>query len=73
MVIRTRRALIRSAKALQEHGAVPATVDNPELYLTRSGGVILPNDADWLLATEHLRKAFVDHEELTEAPPKVET
>ena len=73
MVIRTRRALIRSANALQEHGAVPATVDNPELYLTRSGGVILPNDADWLLATEHLRKAFVDHEELTEAPPKVET
>jgi phthalate 4,5-dioxygenase oxygenase subunit len=68
MVIRTRRALIRSAKALQEHGAVPATVDNPDLYLTRSGGVILPNDADWLLATEHLRKAFTEHEELTEAP-----
>jgi nitrite reductase/ring-hydroxylating ferredoxin subunit len=73
MVIRTRRALIKSAKALQEHGAVPATVDNPELYLTRSGGVILPNDADWLLATEHLRQAFVDHEDLNEAPLKVET
>jgi nitrite reductase/ring-hydroxylating ferredoxin subunit len=73
MVIRTRRALIKSAKALQEHGAVPATVDNPELYLTRSGGVILPNDADWLLATEHLRQAFADHEDLNEAPLKVET
>jgi phthalate 4,5-dioxygenase oxygenase subunit len=68
MVIRTRRALIKAAKALQENGTVPATVDNPQLYLTRSGGVILPNDADWLLATEHLRTAFAEHGDLTEAP-----
>jgi phenylpropionate dioxygenase-like ring-hydroxylating dioxygenase large terminal subunit len=68
MVIRTRRALIKAAKALHEEGTAPATVDNPGLYLTRSGGVILPNDADWLLATEHLRTAFTDHAGLTEAP-----
>jgi hypothetical protein len=67
-VIRTRRALIKAAKALHEEGTAPATVDNPGLYLTRSGGVILPNDADWLLATEHLRTAFIDHAGLTEAP-----
>jgi phthalate 4,5-dioxygenase oxygenase subunit len=71
MVIRTRRSLINAAKALAEHGTEPVTVDNPDLYLTRSGGVILPNEADWLLATEGLRKAFVDHENLTEAPLNV--
>ena len=68
MVIRTRRVLIKAAKALQESGTLPATVDNPELYQTRSGGIILPNDADWLVATEHLRKAFVTHENVSEAP-----
>jgi hypothetical protein len=68
MVIRTRRALINAAKQLRDHGTLPATVDNSGLYQTRSGGVILPNDADWLLATEHLRKAFVQHENASEAP-----
>jgi hypothetical protein len=71
MVIRTRRALIRAAKALAEQGVVPASVDNPDLFLTRSGGVILPTEADWLLATEHLRKAFVENPDLTEAPVNV--
>jgi phenylpropionate dioxygenase-like ring-hydroxylating dioxygenase large terminal subunit len=71
MVIRTRRALIRAAKALAEHGVVPASVDDPDLFLTRSGGVILPTEADWLLATERLRKAFVEHPELSEAPVNV--
>ena len=73
MVIRTRRALINAAKALAEHRTLPANVDRPELFLTRSGGVILPNDADWLLATEHLRKAFVTHERLSEAPLSLAT
>jgi hypothetical protein len=68
MVIRTRRSLINAAKALAEHGTIPPSVDNPDLYLTRSGGVILPNDVDWLLGTEHLRKAFKEHPNLTEAP-----
>jgi hypothetical protein len=71
MVIRTRRSLINAAKALAEHGTIPVSVDKPELYLTRSGGVILPNEADWLLATENLRRAFVEQGELTEAPLSV--
>jgi hypothetical protein len=42
-------------------------VDQPELYAQRSGGVILPRDADWIEATRQLRKAFVDHPELDPA------
>ncbi|HWC30191.1 MAG TPA: hypothetical protein VG845_08930, partial [Dehalococcoidia bacterium] len=71
MVIRTRRLLINAAKAFAADGTLPPTVDNPDLYLTRSGGVILPNEADWLLATAHLRQAFTEHENLTEAPLSV--
>jgi hypothetical protein len=55
MIIRTRRKLIRVVKALQEQGVTPPGVDNPELYRRRSGSIILPRDADWLSATEHLR------------------
>jgi phenylpropionate dioxygenase-like ring-hydroxylating dioxygenase large terminal subunit len=68
MVIRTRRALLRAARALREHGTTPLGVDEPEAYLTRSGGVILPDGVDWLAATSHLREAFTTHEGLTEAP-----
>jgi len=68
MVIRTRRALLRAARELRDRGVAPALVDRPELYLTRSGGVILPESADWLLATERLRQPFVSHPELSEAP-----
>jgi phenylpropionate dioxygenase-like ring-hydroxylating dioxygenase large terminal subunit len=68
MVIRTRRALLRAARALREHAATPPGVDDPDVYLTRSGGVILPDGADWLTATARLREAFVTHDGLTEAP-----
>ena len=62
MVIRTRRRLINTAKALSEHGTVPPGVDDPELYRVRSGGVVMPRDADWLGATDELRKGFVKHD-----------
>jgi hypothetical protein len=55
MVIRTRRRLINAAKALRDHGVEPPAVDEPHVYRTRSGGVLLPRDADWQTATEHLR------------------
>ena len=56
MIIRTRRKrLMRAAKALAEDGTVPPGVDNPEVYRSRSGSIILPRDADWLDATKHLR------------------
>jgi phthalate 4,5-dioxygenase oxygenase subunit len=64
MVIRTRQRLLRAALALREEGRVPPGVDSPEVYGVRTGSVFLPKDADWLEATEELRKAFVEHAEL---------
>jgi phthalate 4,5-dioxygenase oxygenase subunit len=55
MIIRTRRKLIRAVKALQDENVTPPGVDNPELYRRRSGSIILPREADWLQATQHLR------------------
>ena len=60
MVIRTRLRLINAAKALQESGETPPGVDRPEVYRVRSGGVVLPRDADWLQATEDLRRLDPD-------------
>ena len=68
MVIKTRRRLIDVAKALRGNGVAPPAVDNPELYRVRTGGVILPRDADWIEATAELRKAFVTHEERAGQP-----
>ncbi|HZT06988.1 MAG TPA: Rieske 2Fe-2S domain-containing protein [Chloroflexota bacterium] len=61
MIIRTRRRLLEAARALRERGQAPPGVDEPEVYSVRSGGVILPRDADWIAATADLRKAFIDH------------
>ncbi|MFQ6030325.1 MAG: Rieske 2Fe-2S domain-containing protein [Dehalococcoidia bacterium] len=63
MIIRTRRCLMRTAIDLRE-GQIPLTVDQPDLYRQRSGGVILPRSANWVEATRELRKAFADHPEL---------
>ncbi len=62
MVIRTRRRLIRAARELLE-GTMPPTVDRPELYGVRAGGIVLPRSAHWLEATDELRRAFVEHPE----------
>jgi hypothetical protein len=61
MVIRTRRALLKAARDLREHGILPPAVDNPDAYAQRSGGVILPRNVEWFEATRELRKAFVHH------------
>jgi phthalate 4,5-dioxygenase oxygenase subunit len=61
MVIRTRRRLIKAAKALEENGTLPPGVDDPSVYHYRSGGVILPRSADWRQATKSLQTAFVEH------------
>jgi hypothetical protein len=58
MVIRTRRRVINAARALRDGATVPPGVDDPTVYRYRSGGVILPRDADWLEATKGLRQAF---------------
>jgi phenylpropionate dioxygenase-like ring-hydroxylating dioxygenase large terminal subunit len=64
MIIRTRRRLMSAAAALQERGSIPPGVDMPAAYRLRSGGVVLPQDADWSQATLPLQQAFVDHPEL---------
>ncbi len=61
MVIRTRRRLIRAARAFDQEGTPPPAVNQPELYGVRSGGVILPRTTDWQEATKDLQKAFVQH------------
>jgi phthalate 4,5-dioxygenase oxygenase subunit len=60
MVIRTRRRVINAARALRDGATVPPGVDDPTVYRYRSGGVILPRDADWLEATKGLRRAFAE-------------
>jgi len=57
MVIRTRRRVINAARALRDNAVIPPGVDSPAVYRHRSGGVILPRDADWLEATKGLRQA----------------
>ncbi|MGH7302427.1 MAG: Rieske 2Fe-2S domain-containing protein, partial [Candidatus Rokuibacteriota bacterium] len=60
MVIRTRRRVLNAARALRDKVTAPPGVDDPTVYRHRSGGVILPRDADWLEATRGLRQAFVE-------------
>ena len=63
MIIRTRRRLIKAAKAHRDEGVIPAVVDHPELYRVRSGGVVIPRNADWLQATADLRRVDREIEE----------
>jgi phthalate 4,5-dioxygenase len=67
MIIRTRKRLIDAARALRDTGKVPPGVDDPGVYAVRSGGVLLPRDADWIEATRDLRKAGVEHPGLSRA------
>jgi phthalate 4,5-dioxygenase len=59
LIIRTRRRMIDSARALEQQGIIPPGVDQPELYRQRSGGVILPREASFWDSTEHLRSQFL--------------
>ena len=67
MVIRVRRRVIAAVQAHMKYGTVPPGVDDPAAYRVRSGGVLLPAEADWVEATRELRKAFVEHPELDPA------
>jgi phenylpropionate dioxygenase-like ring-hydroxylating dioxygenase large terminal subunit len=67
MIIRTRRRLIQAAREFEATGATPPGVETPEVYLRRSATTVLPQDADWLDATEEMRKAFPDRQH--EPPP----
>jgi phthalate 4,5-dioxygenase oxygenase subunit len=65
MIIRSRRRLIDAAKALRDHGTPPPCWNEPEAYATRTGGVVLPRGVNWVEGSAELRKAFVDHPELS--------
>jgi hypothetical protein len=67
MIIRTRRRLIESARALREQGTEPPGASDPSVYAVRSGGTVLPRALNWVEATNELRKAFVEHDGLTRA------
>jgi hypothetical protein len=67
MIIRTRRRLIASAKALAESGVVPPGVDEPALYRMRSGGAILPSGADGLEVLKDVIRARTQTIEITAA------
>jgi nitrite reductase/ring-hydroxylating ferredoxin subunit len=66
-VIRVRRRMLDAARALQKYGTVPPGVDDPTAYRVRSGGVFLPEGAEWVEATHELRKAFVEHPDVDPA------
>jgi len=58
LIIRVRRKLLASARALAEHGIAPPGVDLPQGYHQRSGGIVLPRSADWWESTRPLREKF---------------
>jgi phthalate 4,5-dioxygenase oxygenase subunit len=64
MVIQVRRRLLNAVKAYMERGVTPPGVDDATVYRVRSGGVYMPEGADWVEGTRELRKAFVEHPEL---------
>ncbi len=57
MVIFTRRALIRAAKALRDEEKLPANVDDVDLDRVRSASAILPQGADWIAETAAARNS----------------
>jgi len=63
MIIRTRRRLLDAALALADGHPAPC-VDDPDAWLQRSGGVVLPRHADFVAATEALRTPFDEHPEI---------
>jgi phenylpropionate dioxygenase-like ring-hydroxylating dioxygenase large terminal subunit len=59
-IVTARQALLTAARDLAERGVIPVTVDQPDLYETRSGRIVLPRDVDWVEATKQKRKAFAE-------------
>ena len=65
MIIRSPASPARCAvRALADKKTAPPGVDDPAVYRVRSGGVILPEDMDWMEGIKDLLPAFVEHPEL---------
>jgi hypothetical protein len=60
MITRTRRRLLRAARAFKKEGAAPPGVDNPEIYVNvRSGDFLADAEIAWRDAYEmQLRTAI---------------
>jgi hypothetical protein len=56
MVARVRRRILGAIADHRRTGEAPPGVEHPELYRQRSGGTVLPAEADWLEATRGLRE-----------------
>lgn len=56
-IIKTRKALIRAAKLLNEHGIEPISVQNPTGYNVRSAAVVLARSENWVEGSEYFRHA----------------
>jgi hypothetical protein len=54
MIIRVRRRLIEAVRAHNEQGVLPPGVDMPLLYRRRGVQLTLPQNANWIEATEDL-------------------
>src|SRR5258705_611064 len=57
MVIFVRRRLIEAARALRDEGAVPANVDDGDLFRVRPASALLPERESWIGATEKARQS----------------
>jgi phthalate 4,5-dioxygenase len=55
MIICTRRRIL-NVIAAHEKGITPPGVDDPDTYSTRSAQLLLPKGADWIEATQEVRK-----------------
>jgi hypothetical protein len=51
-IIRMRRLLLNSAKAMRDNGTVPPGVDRPELYRMRSTCTVLPDGVEGISASQ---------------------
>ena len=59
-IIRTRRALMGAAKALQDRGVLPPSVTDPAVYRIRSASVVLPRSTHWVEGSAPIREARPD-------------
>lgn len=58
MIIRVRKRLLAAARALRDDGELPPGVETPQLYRVRPVGMVLPQGADWVRATQGARDAW---------------
>ena len=59
-IIGVRRALLRSARMLQEQGGPPPSAVHPEWYRVRGAAVLISKDASWTETTVEHRKVHPD-------------